>query len=588
MSDTIRVTQSFDEDSSKERKMKNLVAPAALEIGQNHVKIGDKYAKTFFVFSYPRYLSSGWFSQIINLSELFDISIFVHPVDTALALRDLRKKAAQIESEIVERQDKGYVRDPMLETAFQDIESLRDNLQQSQEKLFDTAVYITIYGDSTEKLAQLEDIIINLFESKLIYIKPAIFQQADGLFSTFPLGKDKLGIHTPLNSGPVSSFFPFVSMDLTSDEGIMYGVNLHNSTLVIFDRFSLENANQVVFAKSGAGKSYATKLEILRTLMMGTDVMVIDPEDEYKNLSDSVGGTYFKISLTSDQHINPFDIPIVPEGEDPADVFKSHILNLTGLLKIMLGDITVEEEALLDRALTETYASFDITPENPDFMSIEPPLLSDFETVVRNMEGGKSIADRLYKYTQGSYGGFVNKKTNIDITNRLIVFSIRDLEDELRPIAMYVILNFIWNLVRAQLKKRLLIIDEAWVMMKYPEGAAFLYGMAKRGRKYYLGLSTITQEVDDFMNSPYGKPIITNSSLQLLLKQSPATIDTVAKTFNLTEAEKNLLLQAGVGQGLFFAGLQHVAMQVVASYFEDKIITTNPRDLLSQEDEKNG
>lgn len=588
MSDTIRVTQSFDEDSSKERKMKNLVAPAALEIGQNHVKIGDKYAKTFFVFSYPRYLSSGWFSQIINLSELFDISIFVHPVDTALALRDLRKKAAQIESEIVERQDKGYVRDPMLETAFQDIESLRDNLQQSQEKLFDTAVYITIYGDSTEKLAQLEDVIINLFESKLIYIKPAIFQQADGLFSTFPLGKDKLGIHTPLNSGPVSSFFPFVSMDLTSDEGIMYGVNLHNSTLVIFDRFSLENANQVVFAKSGAGKSYATKLEILRTLMMGTDVMVIDPEDEYKNLSDSVGGTYFKISLTSDQHINPFDIPIVPEGEDPADVFKSHILNLTGLLKIMLGDITVEEEALLDRALTETYASFDITPENPDFMSIEPPLLSDFETVVRNMEGGKSIADRLYKYTQGSYGGFVNKKTNIDITNRLIVFSIRDLEDELRPIAMYVILNFIWNLVRAQLKKRLLIIDEAWVMMKYPEGAAFLYGMAKRGRKYYLGLSTITQEVDDFMNSPYGKPIITNSSLQLLLKQSPATIDTVAKTFNLTEAEKNLLLQAGVGQGLFFAGLQHVAMQVVASYFEDKIITTNPRDLLSQEDEKNG
>jgi len=586
MSDSIRVPQPFDEGSSKKRKMKNLVAPSALEVSQNHVKIGDKYAKTFFVFSYPRYLSSGWFSQIINLSELFDISIFVHPVDTSLALRDLRKKAAQIESEIIERQDKGYVRDPMLETAFQDIESLRDNLQQSQEKLFDTSVYITIYGDSTEKLAQLEDTIINLFESKLIYIKPAIFQQADGLFSTFPLGRDKLGIHTPLNSGPVSSFFPFVSMDLTSDEGIMYGVNLHNSTLVIFDRFSLENANQVVFAKSGAGKSYATKLEILRTLMMGTDVIVIDPEDEYKNLSDSVGGTYFKISLTSDQHINPFDIPIVPDDEEPADVFKSHILSLTGLLKIMLGDITVEEEALLDRALIETYASFDITPENPDFMSIDPPLLSDFEAVVKNMEGGKSIADRLYKYTQGSYAGFVNQKTNIDITNRLIIFSIRDLEDELRPIAMYVILNFIWNLVRAQLKKRLLIIDEAWVMMKYPEGAAFLYGMAKRGRKYYLGLSTITQEVDDFMNSPYGKPIITNSSLQLLLKQSPATIDTVAKTFNLTEAEKNLLLQAGVGQGLFFAGLQHVAMQVVASYFEDKIITTNPRDLLRKDGEQ--
>ncbi len=582
MSDTTHTSNNqIDEQGGG---VKNIIAPAALEVGQNYVKIGDKYSKTFFIFSYPRYLSSSWFSPIINLSKLFDISIFIHPVDTALALRNLRKKAAQVEAEVIDRQDKGFVRDPMLETAFNDIESLRDNLQQAQERLFDVGVYITVYGDSIEKINELEEMIINLFESKLIYVKPALFQQVDGFISTLPLGQDKLGIHTPLNSGPVSSFFPFVSMDLTSESGILYGINLHNNSLVIFDRFSLENANQVVFAKSGGGKSYATKLEILRSLMIGTDVLVIDPENEYKNLSDTVGGTYFKISLTSDQHINPFDIPMVPKGEDPADVFKSHILTLTGLLKIMLGEISVEEESLLDRALTETYASYDITPDNPNFLKMEPPLLSDFETVLRNMEGGRSLAERLYKFTQGSYAGFVNQKTNIDVNNRLIVFSIRDLEDELRPIAMYVILNFIWNLVRSQLKRRILVIDEAWVMMKYPEGAAFLYGLAKRGRKYYLGLSTITQEVDDFMNSPYGKPIITNSSLQLLLKQSPATIDTVAKTFNLTEAEKNLLLEAGVGQGLFFAGLKHVAMQVVASYFEDKIITTKPQQLLGEEE----
>ncbi|BCX15912.1 MAG: hypothetical protein KatS3mg098_141 [Candidatus Parcubacteria bacterium] len=567
----------------EEKDTRDLIAPAALEVSQNHIKIGNKFAKTLFVFTYPRYLSSGWFSSIVNVAKLFDISIFVHPVDTALALRRLRKKAAQIEAEIAERESKGFVRDPMLETAFADIEALRDNLQQARERLFEVAVYITIYGDSLEKLNELEELIVNLFESKLIYVKPAIFQQIDGFVSTLPLCQDKLAIRTPLNSGPLSSFFPFVSMDLTSEEGIMYGINQHNNSLIIFDRFSLENGNMVVFAKSGGGKSYATKLEILRSLMIGTEVIVIDPENEYKNLCDTVGGTYFKISLTSDQHINPFDIPIVPQGEDPADVFRSHILTLTGLLKIMLGNISVEEEAILDRALTETYASRDITPENPNFLKLEPPILSDFEAVLRNMEGGRSMADKLYRFTQGTYSGFINQRTNVDITNRLVVFSIRDLEEELRPIAMYVILNFIWNLVRSELKRRILVVDEAWVMMKYPEGAAFLFGLAKRGRKYYLGLTTITQEVEDFLNSPYGKPIITNSSLQLLLKQAPASIDIVAKTFGLTEAEKNLLLEASVGEGLFFAGLKHVAIQVVASYFEDKIITTKPQQLLGEE-----
>jgi type IV secretory pathway VirB4 component len=563
-----------------EKDVKNVIAPSALEITPNYLKLGGKFVKTVFLFTYPRYLSSGWFDQIINSPNLLDISIFVHPIDTVAALRTLRKKTTQIEAQLLERQEKGLVRDPQLETAFQDIEMLRDQLQQAQERLFNVGLYIAIYADTLKELESLEEKFYALLESQLVYAKPATFQQLEGLVSTLPLNQDKLLIHTPLNSGPVSSFFPFSSADLTSDEGMLYGVNRHNNTLVIFDRFSLENANQVVFAKAGAGKSYATKLEIFRSLMLGTDVLVIDPENEYEKLAESVGGSFFKISLSSENQINPFDIPIIPEGEDPGDVFKSHILNLTGLIKLMLGQVTPEEDALLDKAVSETYASRDITADKRDFTGLTPPLLGDLQIVLENMEGGRGLAQRLEKFTRGSYAGFTNRPTNIDIKNRLIVFSIRDLEDGLRPIAMYIILNFIWNLIRAELKKRILIIDEAWWMMKYPDSAAFLFGLVKRARKYYLGVSTITQDVEDFLGSPYGKPIITNSSLQLLLKQAPATIELVGKTFNLTEAEKSLLLEADVGEGLFFAGLKHVAIQVVASYFENQIITTKPQELL--------
>ncbi|MDO8466988.1 MAG: ATP-binding protein, partial [bacterium] len=559
----------------------DVIAPAAAEVNSNYVKIGGKFAKTLFIFTYPRFLATGWFAPIINMPDLLDISIFVHPVDTALALKNLRKKTAQIQAELQEQESKGMVRNPMLETAFQDIESLRDSLQQGQEHLFNVGVYMTLYGDTIEDLNKLESKISYQLESKLIYAKPATFQQIDGITSTFPLGTDHLLIHTPLNSGPVSSFFPFVSANLTSDEGLLYGVNRNNNTLIIFDRFSLENANLVVFAKSGAGKSYATKLEALRLLMTGTDVLIIDPENEYESMAKTVGGSFFKISLASDNHINPFDIPIVPEGENPADVLKSHIVNLAGLLKIMLGEINTEEESLLDQAISETYAAFDIVA-GKDFSKATPPLLENLQTVLENMQGGRKIAERLYRFTKGSYAGFTNHATNIDIRNRLIVFSIRDLEDELRPIAIYIILNFIWNLIRAELKKRVMIIDEAWWMMKYKDGASFLFGLVKRARKYFLGITTITQDVEDFVNSPYGRPIVTNSSLQLLLKQSPAMIDLVAKTFSLTETEKSLLLEANVGQGLFFAGPNHVAIQIIASYTEDQVITTKPEQLLEQ------
>ncbi|MDD4761504.1 MAG: ATP-binding protein [Candidatus Pacebacteria bacterium] len=572
-------------DQEKFKEIKDVIAPSAVELSPNHVKIGNNFLRTVFILSYPRYITSDWFLPIINLPRLVDISIFIHPVDTGIALKNLRKKAARVEAQINEFEEKGMVRDPALETAYQDIETLRDALQQAREKLFNVGIYIAFYGKTVEELNDLEKEINLLLESKLIYTKPATFQQTEAFFSVLPLENDELKVNVPLNSSPISSFFPFISTDLTSDKGILYGINKHNNTLVIFDRFSLENANMVIFAKSGSGKSYFAKMEILRSLMIGSDVLVIDPENEYENLAEAVGGSHIKISLTSEDSINPFDVPAVPEDEDAAETLKSHIVNLATLIKLMIGNITPSEESILDKAITETYASREITPDK-DFSSATPPLLSDLEAVLSNMDGGKDLAAKLYRFTSGSFAGFVNKPTNINIKNRLVVFSIRDLEEELRPIAMHIVLSFIWNLIRSEFKKRLVFIDEAWIMMKHEASASFLFGLVKRARKYFLGITTITQDVEDFLNSSYGRPIVTNSSLQLLLKQSNTSAEMLSKIFALSETEKNFLVETEVGNGLFFAGLKHVAVEIVASFFEHQIITTNPEDLLNKD--KNG
>ena len=561
-------------------ELKDVIAPSALEVNSSYVKLGEKVARTLFVFSYPRYLAINWFSPIINLDKVFDVSLYIHPMDTSEVLRQLQKKVAEVQSQIHMREEKGLVRDPMLDAAYQNLEELRDKLQQAQEKLFSFGLYITIYADSAAELDREESEIRSMIESKLVYAKPALFQQSEGILTVFPLGRDILGINTKLNSSPISSIFPFVSFDLTSNKGILYGVNRHNNSLVLFDRFSLENYNSVIFAKSGSGKSYAAKLEILRSLMFDTDVIIIDPEREYEYLAEAVDGRYFNISLTSTHHINPFELPPPREDEDPADVLRSNIINLVGLFRIMLGGLTPEDDAILDRAITETYASRDITAE-ADFSSKIPPILSDLELILANMEGGESLAQRLSKYTRGTWAGFINQPTNVDINKKLVVFSIRDMEDELRPVATYLIVHYIWTAVRKNIKKRLLVIDEAWWMMKEEQGASFLFGIAKRARKYFLGVATITQDVGDFLRSPYGVPIITNSSIQILLKQSPATIDLVQKTFNLTDEEKFLVLESDVGEGLFFAGLKHVAIKIISSYTEDQIITSDPHQLLA-------
>lgn len=560
-------------------ELQDVIAPSALAVTPRDINLGDKIVRTFFVISYPRYLSDSWFAPIINLDKVFDVSIFVHPIDTATVLRQFKKKVAEVQSQIHSRETKGLVRDPVLDTAYQDLEVLRDNLQQAQEKIFDVGLYISIYADSKDDLDKFDSEVKSILEAKLVYVKPALFQQEEGFKTIIPTGQDLLGVHSKLNSAPLSSLFPFISFDLTSDKGILFGVNRHNSSLVLFDRFSLENYNSVTFAKAGSGKSYASKLEILRTLMLDTDVIVIDPEREYEFLAEATGGRYFNISLTSDHHINPFDLaPPTPE-ESAGDVLRSNIVNLVGLFRLMLGGLTPEEDALIDRAISETYALKDITPES-DFSNIEPPLLSDFEYVLSGMVGGESLAQKLSKYTRGTWAGFINKPTNIDVNKRFVVFSLRDMEDELKPVAMYLVTHFIWNAIRKELKKRLFVIDEAWWMMKSDDTASFLFGLAKRGRKYYLGMSTITQDVEDFLRSPYGMPIITNSSIQLLLKQSPTAIDMVQQTFNLTEEEKYLLLESSVGEGIFFAGIKHIAIKIIASYTEDQIITSDPSQVL--------
>ncbi|MBY0472957.1 DUF87 domain-containing protein [Patescibacteria group bacterium] len=561
-------------------ELQDVIAPSALKITSRELNLGDKIARTFFVMSYPRTLVDSWFAPIINLDRVLDISVFIHPIDSAEILKKFQKKVAEVQSQIISREDKGLVRDPILDTAYRDLEDLRDQLQQAEERIFDVGVYITVYGKTIEELDKTESEIKSMLESRLIYVKPALFQQVQGFRSTLPLATDELNVNSKLNSSPLSSIFPFVSFDLTSDKGILYGVNRHNASLVLFDRFSLENYNSVIFAKSGSGKSYATKLEILRTLMFDTEVIVIDPEREYEFLSQTVGGRYFNISLTSEHHINPFDLPIPREDENPADILRSNIVSLVGLFRIMLGGLSPEEDAIIDKAITETYALKDITVDS-NFAEIEPPLLSDFETVLSGMDGSESLVQRLSKYTKGTWSGFINQATNVDINKKFVVFSVRDMEDDLKPVAMYIITHYIWNAVRKNLKKRLLVIDEAWWMMKSEDTASFLYSMAKRGRKYYLGLATITQDVDDFLKSPYGLPMITNSSIQILLKQSPTTIDNLQKTFNLSDEEKYLLLESDVGEGIFFAGLKHVAIKVIASYTEDQIITSDPSQVLA-------
>jgi len=566
--------------------IKDLIAPSAMLVEPSFVRLGDVFCRSLFVVTYPRYVSVGWASPIINLSAQLDIAMFFYPVKADIVLKQLKKKVGYLEAQISSDAESGKPRDPISETALRDVEQLRDDLTQGVEHFFQFAFYCTFYSTDKEELERVTSQVEGTFASQLIYTRRAYFQAEQGFNSTLPVGNDELQITFNMSTSPIASSFPFTSAELTSDNGILYGVNRHNNSLIIFDRFSLQNANAVIFATSGAGKSYTVKLEIIRSMMLGTDDIVIDPEMEYKHLSDAVGGTYINISLSSRSKINPFDLPR-PVGEtfSVEDIIRSAVITLKGLLRLMLGKITTTEDSILDRALLETYAKKDIVPGS-DLLNVEVPTLKDFQDILEGMEGTAELIVKLKKFTEGTFAGLFNSPTTVQVNNQLVTFSVRDLEDELRPMAIYTIINYIWNVVRSERKKRILVIDEAWWLMQSEDSAKFIFALVKRCRKYYLGITTITQDVNDFLTPPYGQAIVTNSSIQMLLKQSPASIDLIARTFLLTQSEKYLLLESAVGEGIFFAGAKHAAIQVVASYTEDQIVTTNPQQLLKIEEKK--
>jgi type IV secretory pathway VirB4 component len=558
--------------------VRDLIAPASMEIKNDYLTINGKLVRSFFVLTYPQYIEADWLNPLINYDVNLDISMHIYPVDSGEIMRVLRRKVTEMEASLRLNEERGAIRDPELETAFQDAEELRDKLQRGEEKFFHYALYFTIYADKIETLNNITAHLETVLGGQLVYTKPALLQMEQGFNTCLPLGHDELNVVRNMTTSSIATTFPFTSVDLTTGKGVLYGINRHNNSLILFDRFELENANMVVFAKSGGGKSYAVKLEVLRSMMFGTDVIVIDPENEYQMLSDAVGGSYVSISLNSEKRINPFDLPDLGATGDGEKILRAAIVTIMGLLNLMLGTLSPEEEAVMEKAIKESYALKDITDDAKTHAN-QPPTMQDLYNVLSNMTGAESLALRLTKYTTGTFAGLFNNLTNFDLDKGLVVFSIRDLEDSLRPIAMYVILNYIWNKVRFNIKKRLLIIDEAWILMQYEDSAKFLYSIAKRARKYYLGLTTITQDIEDFLGSKYGKAVVANSSLQLLLRQSPASIEIVTDTFNLTQGEKFLLLESDVGEGLFFAGSNHAAIKVVASYVEDQIVTSNPEQI---------
>ena len=566
--------------------LRDLISPSSIEIHSSYFRLGTKYGRTIYVYGYPRTLYTGWISGLINIDEVLDVSMYIYPVETTVVMKNLRKKVTQLEASYSVNAEKGKIRDPELEAAISDAEELRDKLQVGAEKFFRFGLYITLWADSLEELSFVQRKIETLLGQQMVFSKVASSQQEQGMNSTMPQCTDQLQIRRNMNTGAISTSFPFTSADLTQENGILYGVNMHNNGLVIFDRFSLENANLVVFAKSGAGKSFAVKLEAVRSMMLGSEIIIIDPENEYQKLCDAVGGSYIRLSLNSDVRINPFDLPKVVDSEDANDALRANLVTLHGLFRLMLGGsvagqtgLTANEEADLDQALIDTYARAGITSDPLTHQSTPPTIINLYDTLLHMGGTGPQLAQRLRKYTSGTFAGIFSQQSNVDINNSMVVFNIRDLEDELRPVAMYIVLSHVWNVVRAEQKKRLLIVDEAWQLMQYEDSANFLFSLAKRARKYYLGLTTITQDVEDFMSSKMGRAIVANSSMQLLLKQNVSAVDVLSDIFKLTEEEKKRLANFPVGQGLFFAGANHVHIQIIASETEEQLITTRPGDI---------
>jgi len=560
---------------------KDIIAPSSLEVDFNYIRIDNKYYRTLFVAGYPRFVGINWLSSLINFDATLSISMYIYPTDGKAILDDLRRKITEMEAEISTDIQRGRLINPATQAKLEDAMNLQTDLVKGEERFFQFGLYITISSDTKEDLNRINKNLEASLGSLLVVSKRATLQMEEGFITGLPLSDDRLNITRNMDTTSLATTFPFVSSDLSDDKGVMYGINAHNGSLVIFDRFSMQNYNSVVFATAGAGKSYMIKLEVLRSLMLGTEIIVIDPENEYRDLATSVGGQYIAFGYGEDSKINPFDLSLVEEEGENA--LNSKVLSVHRLMKIMLGSLDPMEESILDRAMMDAYKAKGITPD-PTTQTREPPLIEDVYKALIGMEEEKAkmIAARMEKFIKGSFAGIFNQKTTVNLTNPFVVFGIKNLEDTLRPVAMNIILDYIWTVVKKSLRKRILVVDEAWYLMQYEDSAAFLRGIVKRGRKYYLGVTTITQDVDDFLATPYGKEIVTNSSLQILLKQHSAAIDQIGEVFYLSEGEKQLLLTADKGQGIFFAGQNHVAIEVISSIEEHQLITSNPEEVLNK------
>lgn len=565
--------------------VRDIIAPPAMEIDFDHVKIGNTFFRTLYVVGYPRFVGANWLAPLINFDHTLEIAMYQYQVESREILEDLKRKIGEMEATISTELQRGKVLDPGVQVALDDALSLQQQLAKGAERFFQFGLYITIPAESLEELNNVTHQVESALGSLLIISKHATLQMEEGFKTTLPLCRDHFMVTRNMDTTSLATTFPFTSSELTANEGIMYGINEHNGSLIIFDRFTMENSNSVILATSGAGKSYLVKLEALRSLMFNTEVIVIDPEDEYKTLGAAIGGERIAFGFRSGAHLNPFDLSGISEEDENELALK--ILSLHGLMRVVMGKLSPEEDAILDRALVLTYKSRGITSD-PTTHKNEPPLLEDLYKVLVGMEEkpATGMADRLEAYVKGSLKGLLDEPTNVNLRNTFTVFSIRELEDKLRPIAMYIILDYIWTKIKRELRKRILVVDEAWYMMRYPDSALFLYSMVKRARKYYLGVTTITQDIEDFLNTDYGKAIVTNSAVQILMKQSPAAIDKIAETFYLSEGEKHLLLAADQGEGLFFAGPNHVAIRVVASPDEHYLITSKPEELLKRREEE--
>lgn len=561
--------------------IQDIIAPEAIEVDFTYQKINSSYSRTLFVAGYPRTVPANWLSPLINFPHQINISMFIFPMDSAEILDNLKRKITEMEAEIQSDIRAGKISNINTEIKLNDARAIREQLAAGAERFFQFGLYITIKADSVKELNRVTKNIQSALGSLLIVSKKSTLQMDEGFKTTIPMGVDLLDVTRNMDTTSLATTFPFTSSELTMETGILYGINEHNDSLVIFDRFKMENANMLILAKSGAGKSYTVKLEILRQLMFDTEVIVLDPEHEYEELADMVSGEYINFTFGSEAKINPFDLSnVYEEGQNELG---QKIISLHGLLKVMLGEMSSQQEALLDRALVAAYKAKGITPD-PATQTNEPPLMEDLYKVLIGMESSAAddLAARLEKFIKGSFRGIFDQPSNIDITNSFTVFSVKEMEEELRPIAMYVILDFIWTRIKKDLKKRLLIIDEAWYFMKHQDSASFIYSMTKRARKYYLGITTITQDVEDFLHNDYGKAIVSNASIQFLMKQSTASIPALADTFYLSEGERQLLVAADIGEGIFFAGQNHVALRVVASKEEHQVITTDPREVLAK------